>query len=167
MNRSGISYFEIYNQDKLAIMFADTNSGTKAKRDINLNYDMYYQEEFSPFALISYTDNNHNNLNKTRAGVGIAYLPFMSVNNFPYRHKFSYAVIAENGDYISSFRYKTNGYFKKFGWDITTFILSYTWNVDASFTYKIEKNVNLLYKLYVEDYNGRFNSSSFGVEVIL
>jgi len=165
MNRSGINYFELYDKDKLAFSYSETNTGAKSKKDINVNLDINYQDMFSPFALVSYTSNNYNCLDKTRAGVGIAYTPFSNVNKFPYRHKISYAVIAENSDIISSLRYKTNGYFNKFGWDITAFILSYTWNIDTKLTYKVDKNVSFLYILYIEDYKGMFNSSSFGVEV--
>jgi outer membrane receptor for monomeric catechols len=165
MNRSGVSYFEIINKDKLELGFVETNTGSKRKSDLSLTYDKDYQGELSPFGLVTYTENQYNGLNKTRAGLGLAYTPFKNVNVFPYRHKLSYALIGENGNLINSVRYKTNGYVNKFGWDITAFILSYTWNVDTRLSYKVDKNVSLLYILYIEDYKGTFNSSSFGVEV--
>ena len=100
-----------------------------------------------------------------REGIGIAYCPLSDSFVFPYKHKFSVAEVYDaNRGVITSFRYKTQGYWNGLGFNVISFLLGYTYNIDYRFGYEVNPYLSIVYKGYYDEYT-QINESSIGLEL--
>ena len=167
MRESGVNYTFVSENYVLSSVYNETVFGADLKRDFSINYDKVVNKKVSSFIFASYANNTQTKLENARYGAGYSYLINENVLHFPYRNKISLAVVREDDKYILSFRHKFKGYIHKLGIESVLNHLGYTYNVKTKFTYKLDRNVSIFYKDFVEEYNGRYHTTSVGVEVKL
>jgi len=166
---AGASYTFLDEDNEYSIRYSNTLMGNKNKDDFYMGADWMTTNGLSPFMFIGYSRNEINDMKSVRTGVGIAALLNDNVLHFPFRHKFSVALIEDskvNGTVVS-WRHKFKGYYNKFGWNLIAFHLGYTWNIETKLSYKLNKNINVIYKDFRESYNGFYQAGSIGVEINL
>ena len=170
MGETGASYSLLTDSDELTAYFSKHESNKTSRIKLGLSYDFNYDKENSYFLFSGYENNPAVAHETFRVGLGTAFWPCMNRLKPPFSHKLSYALIydTEKSGLIHSFRYKFEGFYNKFGLKVTSFYLFYMYDINSKITYKINKNVSIIYKSYFVNNSGMVdNTTSLGVEVIL
>lgn len=152
--------------DTLALGARYRKTPLRENLDLNLNYDADYTENIGLFGFMSLNSQTLM-VGKTRVGSGIAFTPFTDTNTYPYRQKFSLAVVSEYPDRrVLSFRYKFEGIWKKVGLNLVFFHLGYGSELEVKVSYRIDDTFSLTYNLYQENVNSPEGSlvKNFGIE---
>lgn len=165
MKESGISYTFVSSNYEIYSGYNETVFGTDIKRDFSINYDKEVNKKISSFIFASYANNTQTGLQNNRLGAGYSYLINDNILNFPYRNKISLAIVTDCGNKYISFRYKFKGYINKLGIESVFNHIGYTYNVKTKFSYKLDSNVSIFYKDFIEEYNGIYHTSNVGMEV--
>lgn len=160
------------NKKRNINLFLDyKNQNGSYRLESRLNTEYIFNNEFENFYFINFLENNVVSANYLQIGKGVAYThpSLKDKTKFPFKHKFSIAVIYDNkrGSYISN-RYKFNMKLHNLDAKIIFFILSYGKTFNAQISYNINKYLYLKYKFYYEniDVSKYYNQGiKFGIKL--
>ena len=160
---------DITDNKNLTFEINSYQSTIQNKFMFRINYDDQYSKLFNQFYFIQEDYNKSLSSDYLRVGGGIGYVP-ENLNNileFPFRHKFSLALIFDKAVY-PSWRYKING-------SILYLTFGYQWDAYAgndkhelSMSYKIDKHFSVKFIEQAESYSGKLDKTrTLGMEIKL
>jgi hypothetical protein len=168
-NTSGFNYSFYQQKSNLEVKFNgeffDSNSGDRNQLILGIDID---GRVIDMFTFVSYASNSALYEKYSRLGFGIAWTPsqLKTIYKFPYKHKFSLAIINETKmDMYLSARYKFDLEINKVKIKLTYFSLIHGYTFRTNIYYKLGSNVNLLFSSYEEKlHTKKYQESSLGFE---